>query len=169
MDLYTSEFLFYITAPSNLHKENKMKVFIAVAALLMSMVSAADTIKLMEYRDSRDVDVYATTFKVNKPLNRAWVEVTLGESFSDDLHYSDTNVKVPGLSYSPEINGVIYDNGAEEIICGTFYNARWVIDRGMSFRASGRCKFETKKFTKDVDDGFYVRKVKMVQVNLIIE
>lgn len=146
-----------------------MKAFIALTALLTSLVSAADTIKLMEYRDSRDVDVWATTFRVNKELNRAWVEVTLAESFFDDLHYDDTNVKVEGLSYDPELNGVIYNNGTEEIVCGTFYNARWVIDRGMSFRDTGRCRFETKKFVKEVDDGFYIKKVKMVEVSLIIE
>lgn len=146
-----------------------MKAFIALAALLTSMVSLADTFKLKEFRDSRDLSVYSTTFKVNKELNRAWVEVTLAETYFEDLHYKDTNVKIPGLSYSPEINGVIYNNGSEEIVCGTFYNARWVIDRGMSFRDSGRCRFETRKLTKNVDDGFYITKVKMVEVNLIIE
>lgn len=146
-----------------------MKTLVALTALLMSLAASAETIKLMEYKYERDVELYRTTFRVNKSLNRAWVEVTLAESHFDDLHYTDQRVKVPGLSYSPEINGVVYNNSGEEIVCGTFYNARWVIDRGMSFKDTGRCLFETNRFTKKVDDGFYIRNVEMVEVLLTIQ
>ena len=146
-----------------------MKAVIALVVLLTSLVSWADTIKLLEFRETFDRDVHSVGFKVNKPLKRAWVEVSIGETFGDETHYDDTNVKVPGLSYDADINGVVFDNGTEVIVCGTFYNRRWVIDGGMSFRETGRCEFETKRIVKTVDDGFNVRKVKMIEVLLNIQ
>ena len=94
--------------------------------------------------------------------------MTISESWGDDLHYTDKEVLVPGLAYSAEINGVVYNTEAEQIVCGTFYNRRWTIDLGMSFKATGRCKFSKNKYVKTVDDGFRINEYKMVEVLLTI-
>lgn len=145
-----------------------MKLLIASLAMVFSLSIGAETIKLGEYPYSHWIEVYHTIFRVNKDLNRAWVEVTLAETVGDSTFYEDHNVKVEGLAYSPELNGVVFNRNGEEIVCGTFYNRRWTIDRGMSFLPTGRCELSHKTVTKNVDDGFYVRKVKVFQVFLTI-
>lgn len=146
-----------------------MKALIVLSMLFTSIASASDTISLMEYKETFDKKVHEIKFEVNKNLKRAWVEVTLGESFSDEIYYDVFDIEVPGLSYDPELNGVVYDNGVTEVVCGTFYDRRWFPDSGMSFLESGNCKFESKRFVKVVDDGFRVRNVKMVEVILKIK
>lgn len=146
-----------------------MKFLVCLIFATLSLTAWSETIKLMEFKSSLDKDVYSVMFRVNKPLQRAWVEVSIGESYGDSTYYDDTNIKIEGLSYNPEINGVVYNNGSEEIVCGTFYNQRWVIDGGMSFRKTGRCEFETRHFKRAEDDGFYVRQVKMTEVLLHIK
>lgn len=146
-----------------------MKKFVALFALMLSTVAAADSILLLEKRTNRDEEVYRVDFDVNKSLNRAWVEITFAESSHDDLHYSDSRVKVPGLSYDPEINGVVYEKNGEKIVCGTFYNNRWIIDRGMSFRKTGRCTFSNEVVKVDVDNGFEIRTYPYVRVYLNVQ
>lgn len=146
-----------------------MKVLFALVFALTSLVASADVIKLTEFKNNRDLELYRTTFRVNKELGRAWMEVTISDYKFDELHYSDVRVKIPGLSYNAEINGVVYNKNGEEIVCGTFYNARWTIDRGMSFKATGRCNVSTNNYSKKVDDGFEIKTVKMTEVLLTIE
>jgi hypothetical protein len=146
----------------------EMKTIIAFALALTSLAASADVIKLTEFKTSRDTELYRTTYRVNKELKRAWIEVTIAESSFDDLHYSDVQVKVPGLSYSPEINGVVYNLNGKEVVCGTFYNSRWTIDQGMSFRETGRCNIATGNYVKSLDDGFNIRNVKTTEVILTI-
>ena len=146
-----------------------MKTLLAFAIALTSLAASADMIKLTEFKNNRDAELYRTTYRVNKELGRAWIEVTIAESSHGDLHYSDVRAKVPGLTYSAEINGVVYNKNGEEVVCGTFYNSRWTIDRGMSFKDTGRCNISTNKYTKKVDDGYYIKDVKMTEVLLTIE
>lgn len=146
-----------------------MNLLIAIFTLSLSFVASAKSIKLAEYETDGDLSVYRTQFNVNKSLNRAWVEITLDDVRFDETYYTDEKVKVPGLSYDPTINGVVFQNGEETIVCGTFYNRRWTIDLGMSFAPTGRCEIVDTIKTKKVDDGFNVRKVKMIVVELIVE
>jgi len=152
-----------------MNKEKKMKTLLAFAIALTSLVASADVIKLTEFKNNRDLELYRTTYRVNKELGRAWIEVTISDYKFDELHYSDVRVKIPGLSYSADINGVVYNKNGEEIVCGTFYNARWTIDMGMSFKETGRCNITTNNYSKKVDDGYYIKDVKMTEVLLTIE
>lgn len=146
-----------------------MKTLLAIALALTSLVASADVIKLTEFKNNRDLELYRTTYRVNKELGRAWIEVTISDYKHDELHYSDVRVKIPGLSYSAELNGVVYNMNGEEVVCGTFYNARWTIDMGMSFKATGRCNISTSNYVKKVDDGFNIKNVKMTEVILTIK
>lgn len=141
-----------------------MKKLIAVLALMISSAAFAESMVIFEEEASRGEDIYRVDFDVNKKLNRAWVNVSVAESFGDDTHYTDTRVKIKGLAYDPEQNGVVYDLNGEQVLCGTFYNARWVIDYGMSFRPTGRCTLTNKKITVEVDNGFEIYKIQKLQV-----
>lgn len=155
-----------------LHKTFKgalMHLLIAILTLTVSFAINAKSIKLAEFTADRSLSVYRTQFNVNKSMNRAWVEITMANDSFGDTYYVDKNVKVPGLSYDPMINGVVYQNGDEKILCGTFYNAPWTIDLGMSFAATGRCEIVDAIKSTSIDDGFYVRKVDQIVVELIIE
>lgn len=143
-----------------------MKVFLIALALMVSALASAEPEKIFEMQNTWDEEFYRLQFRVNKPLNRAWVEVTTAEYNGDSTDYSDYNVKVEGLAYDPEINGVVIERNGERVVCGTFYNHRWTIDFGMSFRDTGRCKFTHKATKIEVDDGFYIRKVPVLQVFL---
>lgn len=146
-----------------------MKKLIAILALMISSAAFAESILIFEEAASRGREIYRVDYNVNKKLNRAWIDITVAESFGDDTHYDDSRVLVKGLSYDPELNGVVYDLNGEKVLCGTFYNARWVIDYGMSFRPTGRCSLTTKNKTVEVDNGFEIYKVKMHQVFFNVE
>lgn len=146
-----------------------MKKFIAIIALMISVAASAESVLIYDETISRDEEVYSIDFEVNKDMNRAWVNVVTSTWRGDSSDYSDNRRKVEGLSYDPELNGVVYDLNGEQVVCGTFYNARWVIDRGMSFRKTGRCTF-TKKLVKEVvDNGFETYKVSKLHVYLNVE
>lgn len=146
-----------------------MKLTFLLSMFLLSSLANAESIKLMEFKSDRDIELYQTSFEVNKKLKRAWVNVVLTDSSFNELNYSDKRVQVPGLSYDAELNGVVYDNGHEVIVCGTFYNSRWSIDGGMSFRSTGRCEFSSGELNRKIDDGYHIRDVKMVEVYLNVE
>lgn len=146
-----------------------MNLLIAIFTLSLSFAAFAKSIKLAEYPAEQGVSVYRTQFNVNKSLNRAWVEISLADDSFGDTYYIDKNVKVPGLVYDPAINGVVYQNDGETVVCGTFYNRRWTIDLGMSFSSTGRCEIVSSIKTEEVDDGFYVRKLDKIVIELIVE
>ena len=146
-----------------------MNLLIAIFTLSLSFTAFARAIKLTEYQAERNVSVYRMDFDVNKSLNRAWVTITLADDSFGDTYYTDNKIKVPGLAYDTTINGIVFQNDGETIVCGTFYNQRWTIDLGMSFSPTGRCKIVSTIKSKEVDDGYDVRKVDMIEVQLIVE
>lgn len=146
-----------------------MKKLITILALIFSSAVFAESIVIFEESSSNTEEIYSVDFDVNKDLNRAWVNVSVADSWGDSTHYSDSRVKVKGLSYNPELNGVVYDLNGEQVLCGTFYNARWVIDMGMSYRPTGRCTFSNKRIKAVVDNGFEMVKVQKLQVTLTVE
>lgn len=145
-----------------------MKSLIASIVLMFSLTALADTTVLLETKNYDNYDV-STTFTVNKELGRAWVTVTLGETFGDSTYYNDTRVKVEGLSYDAATRSIVLDKDGEQIVCASLYNRRFIIDGGNSIRNSGRCKFSVKKFKKEFDNGFEIYKVPMLQVLMTVE
>ncbi len=146
-----------------------MKKILTVLALVFSFSAAADSIKIFEKDIDRGEDLYSIDYQVNKSLNRAWVQVTTVESFSDDSHYTDERALVPNLSYDAVVNGIVYNLNGEQVVCGTFYNRRWTIDFGMSVRETGRCKFENKIVKVQVDNGYEIYTKKVLQVFLNVQ
>ncbi len=144
-----------------------MKKFIALFALVLSTVAAAESTMIFETQNTY-ADVEAS-FEVNKDLGRAWVNVVLSETSGDSTTYQDNRVKIEGLSYDVASKNIILQKDGQEIICGNVYNRRWVIDFGGSVRNSDRCSFTVKKAKKQIDNGFEIYTVRILQVFMNVE
>ena len=145
-----------------------MKKFIAILALVLSTVAAAESTLIFQTKNYSNYDVYPE-FQVNKELGRAWVNVVLSEYVGDSSNYFDNRVKIEGLSYNPETKEIVLEKDGQQIVCGSIYNRRWVIDIGGSVRTTGRCTFSVKKIKVVEDNGFETYKVPMLQVYLNVE
>ena len=146
-----------------------MKKFIALFALVLSTVAAADSIKIYETQ-STGIDSLLPEFEINKELGRAWVNVVERQFWGDESTYHDNLVKVEGLSYDTTEKVVVFEKeDGERVVCSKLYNRRWVIDIGGSLNDTGACTFEVKKVKVNVDNGFEVSKVTMLQVFLNVE
>lgn len=138
-----------------------MKKLIALA-LLLSFNAFSAEILLKTYRYDNDVD-YAPEFKVNKDLGRAWVNI-VEEDFSDNesSYYVDDFVKVDGLSLVG--SDIVY----KDTTCATIYTRGWGIFRGDVIKMTRDCRFTQEVVVENIDDGFYVRRVKKVKVYLVV-
>lgn len=146
-----------------------MKKLIAVIALVFSAVAIADSAMIYETRAS-GVDELLPEFEINKELGRAWVNVVERQYWGDDSTYHDNRVLVEGLSYDANEKVVIFEKAdGERVVCSKHYNRRWVIDIGGSLNDTGKCKFSVKSHIVEVDNGFEINKVKMLQVFLNVE
>lgn len=138
-----------------------MKKLIALTLLLTFNAFSAE-ILLKTFRYDSDVD-YSPEFKVNKELQRAWVNV-VEEDNSDweDTWYDDNFVKVEGLKLVG--SDIVYN----DTTCATIYTrGRWIF-RGDVIKMTPDCRFTQKTVVENVDDGYYVRRVKKVQVYLSV-
>lgn len=145
-----------------------MKQILIVLALVISSFASAESILLLETRYDSSTD-YLPEFQVNKSLGRAWVNVVESEYRGDSSNYSDNRVLVAGMSYDATDKSIVVERNGERIVCAQLYNRRLVLDRGNSIRLTQRCSFSQKKVNVDVDNGFEIRTVKMMQVFLNVE
>lgn len=146
-----------------------MKKFIALFALVLSTVAGADSIKIYETR-STGIDELLPEFQINKELGRAWVNVVERQFWGDESSYTDNRVKVEGLSYDTTDKVVIFEKeDGERVVCSKLYNRRWVIDIGGSLNDTGACQFTVKKVKVDIDNGYEINRVTMLQVFLNVE
>lgn len=140
-----------------------MKKFIAIIALALSTMAAAESTLIFETDNSWDYDVYPE-FQINKQLGRAWVNVVLTKSWGDSTDSYDNRVKVEGLAYNAETKEIVLEKDGQQIVCGNLYNRRWVLDFGGTIRMTNRCKFTVKKFKKVIDNGFETHRVPVIHV-----
>lgn len=147
-----------------------MKKFIAVLALSFSAIAAADSVKIFETRDSMvSLSDVTNTFQVNRELGRAWVNVSIAERSGDDTWYNDTRVKVEGLAMNAEKTAIVYEANGSATECATVSPKRGLFGTNLIIRPTGACKFETKKAKIDVDNGFEIRRIPMIQVYLNVQ
>lgn len=140
-----------------------MKSIIVLIALVLSSVAVADSTMIYETR-ATGIDELLPEFQINKELGRAWVNVVERQFWGDSSTYSDNRVKVEGLSYDPATKELVMDKDGERVVCANLINRRWTIDIGGSLRNTDRCSFTVKKTTVEVDNGFEISRVKMLQV-----
>jgi hypothetical protein len=147
-----------------------LKNLIFILCLTFSLFSQAETLKIFEARNDyfSRVDV-SPAFEINFSLNRAWVNVVISEFSGDSTTYEDNKVKIEGLSYDPEQKSIILERNGEKVVCAYLYNKRFVIDQGRSIKLTNRCKFEVKNVITQVDNGFEIQDVEMIEVLMHIK
>lgn len=145
-----------------------MKTFIALIALVFSAVAVAESTMIYETR-AMGIDELMPEYQINKELGRAWVNVVERQFWGDSSTYQDNRVKVEGLSYDNVAKQLVMEKNGERVVCANLVNRRWTIDIGGSLRNTGRCSFSVKKTTVEVDNGFEINRIKMLQVYLNVE
>ncbi len=145
-----------------------MKKLIAILALIISTVAAAESTLIFETKNYSNYDVLPE-FQINRELGRAWVNVVLSEYNGDSSYYTDNRVKIPGMSFNEADKTIVIEKNGETIVCGSLYNRRWVIDFGGSIRTTKRCTFSVKKIKVTEDNGYETYKVPMIQVYLNVQ
>ncbi len=147
-----------------------MKNLILSLALTFSSIAAADSVKIFEVRNhgvpKHDV---STSFKVNSELGRAWVEVTLADTRFEDTSYDHHRVKVAGLSMNAENTAIVLEQDGALVDCATVTPKRGLLGRTLIIKPTGRCTFETKIAQVEVDNGFEIRKQRMIQVYMNVQ
>jgi hypothetical protein len=141
-------------------------LFLSLVVLLTATVSEAASIKI--YEDKPDGDHISASFAVNKDLGRAWVEVrevTYGDENSHDI---TTKVKVPGLSYDPELSAIVFEDEGRVVECANVVTSGRSIFR-MTKIKNTNCSFSVEKLMMDIDDGFYIKRQLRVQVYLNVK
>ncbi len=146
------------------------KILIAIALFSAFSALAGTSTKVFEIRDSRHSERDVTTsFRVNSELGRAWINVEVTENFFDDVRYDNHRVLFKGLSLNAEGTAIVLDQDGALTECATISPKDGVFGRKLIIRPTGKCSF-TPKFTKiDVDNGFEVRKIRMLQIFMNVE
>lgn len=139
-----------------------MKALIALTLLLTFNAFSAE-ILLKSFRYDNDLS-YEPTFMINKDLGRAWVNVEeVDDSDNEDTYYNDHFVKVDGLKLVG--SDIVY----KDTTCASIYTRGWGIFRREVIGMTKSCKFKQERVTESYDDGYYMRRRKLVKVYLVIE
>jgi len=143
------------------------QIFLTIAILLTTTISAEE-VKIAEFY-ADEVYSIESQFKFNSELNRAWVESTVltipfdPEAINEGLIY---RIAVKGLSYQDSTKEIIYQNtNGSTIACVAAVSAKRNPTR-YSMKETKHCSFITKDVTRDIDDGFYIKKVKFLELYL---
>jgi hypothetical protein len=138
------------------------KIIIAFFALISFSVLAGEiTLYNKPTYETRDFSFNGLEFAINKDLGRAWVVIKLSELGDGPVAY-DERVKVEGLSYNSTTQQVLLDIEGRQIVCAkvkfNFF--------GTHIKNNGKCTFQTKYYTKEVDNGYEIEKIEMVKLFL---
>lgn len=143
-----------------------MKMIALLFALITTSTFAAE-IKVLDI-PAWGFSHQSTTFNVNHDLRRAWVEVTVKDTFSrDDRPHNRGQVHrelVSGLSFDGSV--VRLDHEGQMVECAT------VVQRGRSIFRYNKvtlrdCSFASREVVVLRDTGFEVIKEKRLQVFLV--
>lgn len=138
-----------------------MKKLLAILVLTITTTAMANTTVILSkvYPKNEKWELYRTQYKLNTDLGRAWIKVELADMTPfDELDFDDSNVKVPGMSYNM-VSGDVVLNG---VVCATTKKSR----RSIKIYPTGNCKIGSNVQKIQVDDGFYVKTKKQLNVTI---
>lgn len=144
-----------------------MKKLFTVALLLVSTaILAEQKIKIATFPGSYS-DSISLKFEVNKELGRAWVSATFSDHDPDSLPCA-SNFKVPGLSYSKELNSVVYVKDGVTTVCSKMVTKGKGIFKLEKFE-DVNCTLKIELTERLHDDGFNIYKVSEEIAYLVIK
>lgn len=102
--------------------------------------------------NEEDVAAY---FDVDRALGRAWIDVviTSGVTLAEPAAPQIVREALEGLYYDPVRKQVIYQNGANQIVCAEDSSVLWA----KTLKDTGRCELRSTTEARKVDDGFNVQ------------
>jgi len=98
----------------------------------------------------------SASFAVNRELGRAWVDVQIQSTdfYVEGLPPVDVIMRrVDGLYYDSARKQVLYQTGAETIVCAEDATFLW----STHLKTTGRCQLTSSTERRKIDDGFDVR------------
>lgn len=102
-------------------------------------------------------------FAINPELGRAWVEIDIHHSFSEQSE--SHRVAVPGLSYDKAAGQVVFAAEGRNVVCATVEEAGFWIFSHPRVEPTGDCELTRKYVKMPVDNGFAVDVVEHFEVH----
>jgi|SRR5215471_3485359 len=129
---------------------------------LIGVANAAQLIVFEGPLDSSRQKISAD-FAVNRELGRAWVDVQIQSTdfYVEGLPPVDVIMRrVDGLYYDSARKQVLYQTGAETIVCAEDATFLW----STHLKTTGRCQLTSSTERRKIDDGFDVREQTVARV-----
>lgn len=144
-----------------------MKNLLTVVLLTVSTaIFAGQKIKIATFSSS-DFESIKLNFEVNKDLGRAWVKATFSNHDPESLPYS-SNINVSGLSYSKELNSILFTSEGVTSVCSKINNRGRGIFKIEIFEEVN-CSLKIESTERVYDDGFNIYKISEEIAYLIIK
>src|SRR5215831_6017758 len=105
----------------------------------------------------------SASFAVNRELGRAWADVQIQSTdfYVEGLPPVDVIMRrVDGLYYDSARKQVLYQTGAETIVCAEDATFLW----STHLKTTGRCQLTSSTERRKIDDGFDVREQTVARV-----
>lgn len=106
-------------------------------------------------------------FEINRDQGRAWVSIKAWDASQGrrDRYYSYYRQLVPGLSFDKETSSIVLEKDGAVTTCAKVESRGRSIFRYDYIMPTG-CELKLRKIMKEVDNGYEVRRVEMIQVLL---
>jgi hypothetical protein len=136
------------------------KLITAILALVALNAFAADVF-IFEMRAPMFGPATPTSqeFKLNRDLERAWVELSVTEvtEAAPDIY----RVKVPGLFFDAASSAIVLTHEGQNIECAKVKHRKFFNDDVI--KPTGRCELDSRLVTKKIDNGFEIVTVTILQ------
>lgn len=106
-------------------------------------------------------------FEINRDQGRAWVSIKAWDASQGrrDRYYNYYRQLVPGLSFDKETSSIVLEKDGAVTTCAKVESRGRSIFRYDYIMPTG-CELKLRKIMKEVDNGYEVRRVEMIQVLL---
>lgn len=142
-----------------------MKSLLLTFSLLLSTVSFAAEVMIYEAPAWKS-DVVSAEFELNEKLGRIWVNIHVSDRHDVDDMGQWFRTKVEGLQYDASAKAAYLDIEGQLVECAVLKQRGVLVFRHNYLKSTG-CGFKSKYITKEVDDGFEIKRRSFLQVYLV--
>jgi hypothetical protein len=145
-----------------------MKALILSLALLTSLPALASTTLILDLVNSR-WSYDGVSYRINEELGRAWLEVNLSDSGSENTSYRTERVKLEGLRYDAGSQQIVLEQNGELVVCADVRELPRRVFNRVGIYPTGRCTFSSRRVRLPYDNGFEIRTRRHLQVFMTIQ
>lgn len=141
-------------------------IVLTLVFFLWSLARASETIVMEIPAPYWQTDATAT-FEINRETERAWVSIKAWDRSMAprDRSYAYFRERVPGLSFDKAASTIVLNQEGAITSCANVFSRGRSIFRFDQVVPTG-CQLKIKKIMKEVDTGYEIRRVEMMQVLL---